>query len=165
MKALKEGKFVKTRKILFLVVVVVVLASGGCGSAIKRTPLPPDLSPVAQVPGTPCAYIIRNDRVYSDWHTVKPRLAHIAARSISVLFRNQGFGDMYRIYLEARQPGFDFNLAYIPNDSKEKAKELFDQFYMRKLFDLGYRMALLGYPWEKTPPGIDNGQKAIIQEL
>jgi hypothetical protein len=28
-----------------------------------------------------------------------------------------------------------------------------DQEYMVKLFDLGYRMALSGYPWGKTPPG------------
>ena len=29
----------------------------------------------------------------------------------------------------------------------------FDPEYMGKLFDLGYRMAVTGYPWEKTPPG------------
>ncbi|MBW2157838.1 MAG: hypothetical protein JRG87_14515 [Deltaproteobacteria bacterium] len=60
---------------------------------------------------------------------------------------------MYRLYLEAQQAGIDYNLAYIPSEFNEKSKEPFDQEYMGKLFDLGYRMALSGYPWEKTPPG------------
>ncbi|MCK5487158.1 MAG: hypothetical protein KAI86_13160 [Desulfobacterales bacterium] len=46
-----------------------------------------------------------------------------------------------------------FNLAYIPDEFNLKAKEPFDPEYMVKLFDLGYRMALSGYPWDKTPPG------------
>ncbi|MCK5722679.1 MAG: patatin family protein, partial [Gammaproteobacteria bacterium] len=61
--------------------------------------------------------------------------------------------DMYRLYLEAQQAGIDFNLAYIPSEFNVKSKEPFDPEYMGKLFDLGYRMALSGYPWDKTPPG------------
>ena len=52
-----------------------------------------------------------------------------------------------------QKAGIDFNVAYIPNEFDVKAKEPFDPEYMSKLFDLGYRMALSGYPWEKTAPG------------
>jgi len=106
-----------------------------------------------EVKGTPSVYIIRNDRLETAWQAVKPKLGSIAGRSISTLIRNNGFGDMYRLYLEAQQAGIDYNLAYIPSEFNEKSKEPFDQEYMVKLFDLGYRMALSGYPWEKTPPG------------
>ncbi|MGI9570026.1 MAG: patatin-like phospholipase family protein, partial [Desulfobulbia bacterium] len=106
-----------------------------------------------EVKGTPSVYLIRNDRFESDWQSVKPTLARIAGRSINTLIRNNSYGDMYRIYLEAQQAGIDYNLAYIPSEFNEKSKEPFDQEYMVKLFDLGYRMALSGYPWEKTPPG------------
>ena len=106
-----------------------------------------------EVKGTPGAYIIRNDRLEPDWQAVKRRLASIAGRSISSLISNNGYGDMYRLYLETQQAGIEYNLAYIPSEFNEKSKEPFDQEYMVKLFDLGYRMALSGYPWEKTPPG------------
>jgi hypothetical protein len=106
------------------------------------------------VKSVPRAYIISNNRIVTDWQAVKPKIAPIAKRSISSLIRNSGYGDLYRLYLETRQAGIDFNLAYIPNEFNVKAKEPFDPEYMSQLFDLGYRMALSGYPWQKTPPGI-----------
>ncbi|MBW2327995.1 MAG: hypothetical protein JRF45_16350 [Deltaproteobacteria bacterium] len=53
-------------------------------------------------------------------------------------------GDLYRIYLSAQRDGMDYNVAFIPSD-----------FNMGKLFDLGYKMAQNGYPWEKAPPGFE----------
>jgi predicted acylesterase/phospholipase RssA len=107
-----------------------------------------------EVQGTPRVYIIRNAVLEIDWKAVEPKLSHIAGRSVNTLILNQGYGDMYRLYLEANKSGIDYNLAYIPPEFKLKAKETFDKAYMNKLFDLGYRMALSGYPWEKEPPGL-----------
>ncbi|NTV58469.1 MAG: hypothetical protein HGA74_14480, partial [Deltaproteobacteria bacterium] len=56
--------------------------------------------------------------------------------------------------LLSRRDGLDFNLAYIPATFNEPRKEDFDTNYMRKLFQVGYTMAVQGYPWEKSPPGI-----------
>ena len=129
---------------------------GGAASQVFLVPTGLDWSKVEEkleVKGVPRAYIIRNNRLVTDWQAVQPRLASIAKRSISSLLLNNGYGDLYRLYLETQQAGIDFNLAYIPNEFNVKAKEPFDPEYMSKLFDLGYRMALSGYPWEKTPPG------------
>jgi hypothetical protein len=129
---------------------------GGAASQIFLIPTGLDWRRVEQkleLQGTARAYIIRNDRLLTDWQAVKPKLASIAKRSISSLISNNGFGDMYRLYLETQQAGIDYNLAYIPSEFNEKSKEPFDQEYMGKLFDLGYQMALSGYPWDKTPPG------------
>ena len=60
---------------------------------------------------------------------------------------------MYRVYLGTKRDGVDFNLAHIPDDFTEQPKEAFDTEHMRKLFDMGYRMAKEGYPWLKYPPG------------
>lgn len=49
----------------------------------------------------------------------------------------------------------EYNLAFIPSDFEEQAKEAFDPEYMSKLFDLGYEMAKNGYPWKKAPPGFE----------
>jgi predicted patatin/cPLA2 family phospholipase len=129
---------------------------GGAASQVFIIPTGVDwrrMEEKLEVKGTPRLYIIRNDRLEPDWQTVKPKLASIAGRSISSLIRNNGYGDIYRLYLEAQQAGIDYNLAYVPSEFNVKSKEPFDQEYMGKLFDLGYRMALSGYPWEKTPPG------------
>ena len=48
--------------------------------------------------------------------------------------------------------GIDFNLASIPADFEPNAQEAFDPVEMKRLYDLGYSMALSGYPWEKFPP-------------
>lgn len=107
-----------------------------------------------EVKGTPRAYIIRNSRLEPEWKAVEPKLSQIVLRTTATLIRNQGYGDLYRIYLRNQHSGVDFNLAFIPDEFNEKAKEAFDPEYMGKLFDLGYQMGKQGYPWEKIPPGI-----------
>jgi predicted patatin/cPLA2 family phospholipase len=100
-------------------------------------------------------YVIRNSRIEPDWETVRPKIVPILGSTVSTLIRTQGIGDLYRIFLGAQRDGMDYNLAFIPFDFDEKSKELFDPEYMSKLFDLGYRMAQNGYPWEKVPPGFE----------
>lgn len=108
-----------------------------------------------EVKTMPRIYVIRNSHLESEREPVKPSLIHIAGRSISSLIRTQGIGDMYRIYVRAERDGIDYNLAFIPNEFDVKSKEPFDLEYMRKLFDLAYRMAKTGYPWLKAPPGFE----------
>jgi predicted patatin/cPLA2 family phospholipase len=97
-------------------------------------------------------YIIRNGRIKPDWKKVKPLLMPIAARAIDTLIKTQGVGDLYRLYTFARRDGLDYNLAAIPGDFPPPPKEMFDQNYMNKLFDVAYDMAQKGYPWQKYPP-------------
>jgi len=68
------------------------------------------------------------------------------------LIRNQGIGDLYRIYYTAKRDGLDFHLAYIPPTWDEPFNELFDPVYMSKLFKLGRNRAVSPSPWQKTPP-------------
>jgi predicted acylesterase/phospholipase RssA len=98
-------------------------------------------------------YVIRNSRLAPAWSATKPKLFSIAGRSISGLLATQGAGDLYEIYLGALRDEIDFNLAYIPASFKQESNEPFDPEYMQALYDLGYKMAESGYPWDKTPPG------------
>jgi len=98
-------------------------------------------------------YVIRNARITPEWEAVTPRLERIAGRSISTLIKTQGIGDLYRIFLGARRDEIDYNVAYIPDDFEEPSEELFDQVYMKKLFDYAYSLAKDGQPWFKAPPG------------
>jgi hypothetical protein len=98
-------------------------------------------------------YVIRNARLDPDWAQVERRTMSIAGRAISSLIQTQGIGDLYKIYLVTKRDGVDFNLAYIPETFNAPHKQDFDTEYMSKLFDVGYKLAVNGYPWDKTPPG------------
>jgi hypothetical protein len=85
--------------------------------------------------------------------SVKPSLKRIVRRSLNTLIRNQGIGELHSIYIASVRDDINFNLAYIPQEFDLEPKETFDPEYMRQLFEIGYHMALNGYPWEKIPPG------------
>jgi hypothetical protein len=70
-----------------------------------------------------------------------------------------------RIYAAAQRDGVDYNLAFIPSSFNAPHKEEFDNAYMRELYDVGYGMALKGFPWLKAPPGfgIDSAVTALPQ--
>ncbi len=100
-------------------------------------------------------YVIRNSMLSSNWATVAPRLPAIAQRSIGVLIRSQGIGDVNQIYLRAKRDKVDFNLAFIPPTFDMKANEEFDPVYMKALFAFGYKLGREGYDWKKNPVGFE----------
>ncbi len=133
-------------------------ADGGTSTQIFLYPVGLDwdlVSEKLEVKGEPHVYLIRNARLKPVRKAMRRKVFPIADRSITSLIRTQGIGDMYRVYLAAKRDGIDYHLAYVPEDFDEKTKEMFDPEYMRKLFDVGYRMAKSGFPWKKAPPGFE----------
>ena len=129
---------------------------GGTGSQVFVYPAALDWKLITEklkVRGTPMVYVIRNSFLEPDYRGVKRSIFPIGMRTIDSLIRTQGIGDLYQIYTLCARDGNEFNLAYIPSDFREEPSEGFDPVYMSKLFDLGRRMALAGYPWQKVPPG------------
>jgi len=129
---------------------------GGTGSQVFVYPAAADWRVVTRklkVQGKPQVYVIRNSFLDADYQGIKRSVFPIASRTIDSLIRTQGLGDLYQIYALCKRDGNDFNLAYIPPDFIDEPTEGFDPVYMRKLLDLGYQMALEGYPWEHAPPG------------
>jgi len=129
---------------------------GGTSAQVFLFPASLDARKIDQkfgIQGTYRLFLIRNARLTSEWQAVEPRVTRIATRSVSTMVLAQGMGDMYRIYFRTQEEGIDYNLAFIPEDFTIKSKELFDPEYMSQLFDLGYRMAEGGYPWQKKPVG------------
>ena len=99
-------------------------------------------------------FIIRNGKISPEWEAVEAGIFSISRRSISTLIKNQGIGDLYRIYAKAQIEGIDFNLAAIPSGFGVTREELFELRYMQALYDEGYRAGFRGYPWMKGPPGL-----------
>ena len=100
-------------------------------------------------------YIIRNARLDADWASVERLTLDIVGRAISSLIHSQGIGDLFKIYLLTQRDGIDYNLAYIGEEFDAQKEEEFETKFMRKLFDYGYDLGRTGYPWKKTPPGLD----------
>ncbi len=100
-------------------------------------------------------YVIRNSTLQAHTEVVQPKLGAIAARSMGMLIKQQGLGDLIRIYATARRDGLDFHLASIPQEIQNTSSEPFDPVYMKSLFDLGYQMAIKGYPWANELHGDD----------
>ena len=129
---------------------------GGTGAQVFVYPAAVDWAEITkklQVQGQPSVFVIRNAFLDPDYQGIKRNVMPIASRSISNLIRTQGVGDLYQIFTLCKRDGNEFNLAYIPPEFTEEPAEGFDPVYMGKLFELGYEMAIGGYPWQKVPPG------------
>ena len=108
-----------------------------------------------KVQGTPHIYIIRNSYVEPRWEETINKAMPIATRSLRTMVRQQGVGDIYRLYLLSKRDGLDFNLAYVPNDLDITQNEMFDTEYMKSIFDLGFKLGKNGYSWSKAPPEME----------
>ena len=110
----------------------------------------------AQVNRRGNVYVVRNSWLESEWNPADRRTIDIAGRAISSLIQTQGFGDLYRIFLTAQRDGFEFNLAFIGPEFTYPAHEQFDTAFMNALYDYGFKLGQDGYPWRKSPPGLES---------
>jgi predicted acylesterase/phospholipase RssA len=101
-------------------------------------------------------YVIRNGHLHTEWSQTEQKTLTIAQRAVSVLTNYSGVGDLYKMYLISKRGGFDFNLAYIPDDFFPDHKTDFDPDYMNKLFHYSFEKAAKGYPWDHAPPGLNS---------
>lgn len=101
-------------------------------------------------------YIIRNSKIEPEYESIEALgLVSISERSVATLIKNQGVGDLYRLYVGAERDGMNYHLTYLPNDFKEQSQEIFDPAYMSKLFEVGYQMGQKPESWAKAPPGVE----------
>ena len=131
------------------------------GASAQVFLFPPSMRGVAHSMGVEMTragrvYIIRNSTLDAAWSTIERRTINIAGRAIQSLIHTQGLGDLYRIYVTAQREALDFNLAYIgPEFTFDNKTAEFDTLYMRALFDYGETLGRQGYPWKKSPPGLE----------
>jgi hypothetical protein len=97
---------------------------------------------------------VQNNQLLPPYVPVSSRLRDIASRSLSTLIRGQTEGDLTRIYLSARDAGYDFRLIFVPPGEQPIGTTDFDQAYMRQLFDTAERIGQGEIPWFSVPPGI-----------
>jgi predicted acylesterase/phospholipase RssA len=113
--------------------------------------------------GTPSVYIIRNGQIDAAPELIDRNLLDIASRSMLTLIKSVAMGDLIRIWALAERDGVDFNYIGIPKEEKEAAMDAFNPDEMRRLFDLGHRMALEEQPWRKDPPTFFKQDSATLE--
>lgn len=99
-------------------------------------------------------YIIWNGRLQPEWEPVKAGAIAVSRRSLSTLFKNQGIGDLSRIYVAARRNKIAYRLTSIPPSFHKKSKEPFDLAYMNDLYKTGLMVGSSGKSWVNKPPGL-----------
>ena len=97
-------------------------------------------------------YVVRNGKLAPAYEAVQPNTLAISARSLFTITKNQGIGDINRIYAMTQRDGAEFRLASIPASFTAESKQSFDPAYMKALFEVGYRLGLGGKTWVRTPP-------------
>ena len=104
----------------------------------------------------PQLYIIRNGKIAPEWQQIDESVIPITRRSLSTLIKNQGIGDLYRIYAITKRDDIGFHLASIPSDFRQRSEQPFDRSYMIALFECGLRFATRRSGWEEGPPGLEH---------
>ena len=97
-------------------------------------------------------YVIKNGKLDVEAKQVPRRFIKIAGRSFSTLMKAQSWGDMVRLYSTAKKDNVDFSYISIPNNYEPKGNEMFDPKEMKRLYDLGYKIATSDNPWQKEIP-------------
>lgn len=103
------------------------------------------------------AYLIRNGVLGDEgFQTVPRKTLPIAKQALRQFAQSHEDGDTLMAFLTAQKDGFGFNLAYVTDDFiKQLPRTRFDQAYMQALFQQAEELAAHGYPWSKTPPGLN----------
>ena len=98
--------------------------------------------------------IIHNGQLLPAPDTTRRSLRSIALRTFESASKSAVVGDLFRIYAVTLREQAGFNWVTIPENVELAGNELFDPVQMRELYDLGYRQALMEYPWFTDPPGL-----------
>jgi len=88
---------------------------------------------------------------------MRRQIPKIVARSLETLMRARAVGDLHRIYLETKKSGAHFRYIDIPAGYTPQGDEVFDPKEMKRLFQVGYDMAMGTPPWRTLPPGFTEG--------
>jgi len=99
-------------------------------------------------------YLLNTSYMSPHSKQIEDNLEAIVSRLIEANGASKMRGDTYRMYALAKEKGWDYNLAYIPEDFVPDQKEMYDVVEMERLFKRGYDDAVRGYKWHKAPPGL-----------
>lgn len=106
----------------------------------------------SNAPSSCSIYIIKNGKLDIESTQVKRHFFPIVGRTIDTLMKSQSWGDMIRLRNRALQDRVAFHYISIPFEFVSKGEEMFDAEEMRRMYDMGYRIAISEHPWRTEIP-------------
>jgi predicted acylesterase/phospholipase RssA len=101
-------------------------------------------------------YVIVAGKLSPEATPVKHQLLQVSAESLGGMAYARMEGDLLRLFVLTRYAGATFHLAAVPQHQPLPANILsFDPPTMQRLFDTGYRAALLDRVWAACPPEVE----------
>jgi hypothetical protein len=98
-------------------------------------------------------YVIRNGRIDAQRRVTNRSLGSISGNSISTMLKMSGINDLYRLYVGELTGELEFYYVAFPIGYVPVSAEEFNHEEMNKEYDLGYKLAGEGVPWQRLPPG------------
>jgi predicted patatin/cPLA2 family phospholipase len=106
-------------------------------------------------------YVIKNGKLDVEGKQVKRHVFPIAARSFSTMMKAQSWSDMLRLRNNARRDEVTFKYISLPHNFESKGDEMFDPEEMKRMYDLGYKIATSDNPWQEEIPLFDKESQWI----
>ena len=97
-------------------------------------------------------YVIKNGKLDVEAEQVRRHVFPISVRSFGTLMKAQSWGDIFRLYNNAQRDNVEFHYISLPYGYEAKGNEMFDPKEMKRLYDLGYSIAISDNPWQKEIP-------------
>ena len=98
-------------------------------------------------------YVIRNGRIHPQTRETDRSLLSISTNSVTTMFKVSGINDLYRLYVGQLTGELEFYYVAFPRDYVPVSVEEFDKEEMNQEYNLGYKLASEGVPWQRLPPG------------
>jgi predicted patatin/cPLA2 family phospholipase len=110
-------------------------------------------------------YLIVAGKLYADAEPLKARSLSVAGSSVSTVIYAQTRGDLQRIFLVSVLSGMNYYLAAIPPEFPAPPSSTeFSVGPMTEMFNEGYRLAMNGTVWRRTPPGVEAGESPLKRQ-
>jgi hypothetical protein len=111
-------------------------------------------------------YVLASRKLYCDPESVSEHALSRLGISVTAIFAALTRADITRLYSFCALSGMHFHLLALPADYHGRPPSI-KCLYPREapdLFELGYRMAVKGPCWRRTPPGAEPGEEALPRD-
>ncbi|WP_299688182.1 patatin-like phospholipase family protein [uncultured Vibrio sp.] len=98
--------------------------------------------------------VIRNGELKASYHPLKDKGLDLVAKSVSSLTLAQTRGDLYRMKYISEVNDIDMQFTYIEQDFgfAKRTKDMFDEHYLKTIYQHGYYKATQGKLWVTELP-------------
>ena len=132
---------------------------GGAIATLMATPPVANDQALQETQSPTELYLLVNGKMTGKFELIEAGLPSIARRTLEIMLFSSLQERVASAYVWARSTGAEYNLTYIEQDFDAGEHDLFEQDYMRTLFDYGVERGR-ALAWQDRPPSSDTDSVA-----